>query len=90
MPTHTIKITTHGREYQTSGAVSIRAASNPVRAAAAALLKAGHDPADTLKAVADGVSLSPVTLASLARQYVPPRAAWGPDRDAERAAASRA
>jgi hypothetical protein len=54
-------------------------------AAAAALLEAGHDPADLLKAVSDGVSLSPVALDRLVRPYIPPRAAWGAARDAERA-----
>jgi hypothetical protein len=86
MPTHTIKITTHDREYSTSGAVSIRVAANPMKAAAQALLDAGSPPSDLLAAVADGVSLSPVALHRLVRQYVAPRAAWGPHRDAERAA----
>jgi hypothetical protein len=85
MPTHTINITTFGREYQTSGAVALRVASNPMKAAAQALLEGGAAPHDMLTGAFDGVSISPASLHSIARAYTPPRAAWGPSRDAERA-----
>jgi hypothetical protein len=85
--THQIKITTTCRGYVVAGAIALKVALNPVRAAAVALLEAGHDPADTLAAVFEGVSLSPVALHGLVRPYTPPRAAWGAARDAARAAA---
>jgi hypothetical protein len=77
MPMHTITITTFGNAYRTSGAVALKVAGNPLRAAAQALLAAGHDPADLLRGVFDGASLSPVALHRLVRPYSPPRAAWG-------------
>jgi hypothetical protein len=87
---HNIRILASRGGYAVSGAVSIAASVRPMVDAARALLEAGHDPADLLKAVADGVSLSPVVLHKLVRPYAPPRAAWGVHRDAARAAASRA
>jgi hypothetical protein len=85
--THQIKITTTGRGYVISGAVELKVAVNPMKAVAVALLEAGHDPADTLAAVFEGVSVSPVALHKLVREYAPPRASWGPGKDAHRAAA---
>jgi hypothetical protein len=84
---HNVRIQSDNRGYVISGAVALKVAVNPVRAAAVALLEAGHDPADTLAAVFDGGSLSPIALHRLVRPYAPPRASWGPRRDAERAAA---
>jgi hypothetical protein len=71
---HRIKITAadHGC-YATSGAVAVKAAFNPVRAAALALIADGRDPADRLRGEWEGCSISPVTLATLARPYSPPR-----------------
>jgi hypothetical protein len=83
---HNIRISaTSGREYQTSGAISVRAA-NPMKAAALALLDMGRPPSDSLKATFAEGAVSEMTLHRLARSYVPPRASWGAARDAERAA----
>jgi hypothetical protein len=73
--THRIKITAvdHGC-YSTTGAVAVKSAFNPVRAAALALLADGRDPADKLTAVWEGAAVSAMPLATLARAYVPPRA----------------
>jgi hypothetical protein len=48
---HNVRIQSDNRGYSVSGAVALKVAVNPVRAAAQALLEAGHDPADTLAAV---------------------------------------
>jgi hypothetical protein len=71
--THKIKIAAAARgEYQTTGAVSVLA-SNPMRAAGAALLQLGHDPADRLRGVFEGSQISPVTLSRLTAPYRAPR-----------------
>jgi hypothetical protein len=77
---HNVRIQSDNRGYTITGAVSIRVASNPVRAGAMALLEAGHDPSDLIKAVADGVSLSPVALHRAAKPYTAPRG-WDRGRD---------
>jgi hypothetical protein len=72
MTTHSIRIATHGREYATSGAVSLRAA-NPMRAAALALLDQGRPPSDRLKGSFAEGSISPVSLAAIVRHSQHPR-----------------
>jgi hypothetical protein len=64
---HRIKITAVEREYQTTGAVSLKCGTNPMRVAAQALLDAGRDPADRLQGVFEGGQISPVSLASIVR-----------------------
>ena len=73
--THRIRITAadHGC-YSTTGAVAVKAAFNPVRAAALALIADGRDPADRLRGEWEGCSISPMTLSRLAAAYTPPRA----------------
>jgi hypothetical protein len=80
MTTYCIRITTFGREYRTSGAVSLKVASNPVRAAALALLQAGASPTDKLAATGDTVSLTPMTLAALVKPHIAPKG-WDRGRD---------
>jgi hypothetical protein len=74
MPTvHRIKITAADRGgYSTTGAIAITAA-NPMRAAGAALLELGHDPADRLRGIFEGAQISPVTLSRLTAPYRAPR-----------------
>jgi hypothetical protein len=70
---HRIKITAADRGvYSTTGAVSVLA-SNPMRAAGAALLELGHDPAGKLRGVFEGAQISPVTLHALVKPYRAPR-----------------
>jgi hypothetical protein len=72
--THLIKITAdYPGSYSTSGAVAVKSAFNPMKAAGVALLAAGRDPADKLKGVYEGAWLSPVTLARLSAAYHAPR-----------------
>jgi hypothetical protein len=85
---HHIRIFSDPAGYRIAGAVSLKVAFNPMRAAAAALLDAGHDPADRVAGVYEGAQISPVALDKLARSYAPPRAVWGPGRDAHRARAA--
>jgi hypothetical protein len=72
--THRIRIlgADHGC-YSTSGAIAVKSAFNPVRAAAIALLAEGRDPADKLAGVFEGASISAMPLHRLARVYTPPR-----------------
>jgi hypothetical protein len=70
--THRITIHTDGHRYRTAGAIAITAA-NPMRAAGAALLELGHDPADRLRGVFEGAMISPVALSRLAKPYSPQR-----------------
>jgi hypothetical protein len=69
---HRIKIASAARgEYQTTGAVAI-IASNPMRAAAVALLARGADPSDRLAGIFEANAISPVTLSRLAAPYRAP------------------
>jgi hypothetical protein len=71
--THRIKIASAARgEYQTTGAIAITA-SNPMRAAGAALLARGADPSDRLAGIFEANAISPVTLSRLAAPYRAPR-----------------
>ena len=71
--THRIKITAADRGYyQTTGAVAVTA-SNPMFAAATALIAAGRDPGDKLKGVYEGAWLSAVSLASIVRPRKHPK-----------------
>jgi hypothetical protein len=71
---HRVKITQAGPgAYSVSGAVTLPAAFNPMRAAAIALIADGRDPADKLVGVFEGAAISPVALARLAAPYSPPR-----------------
>jgi hypothetical protein len=72
--THRIRILAadHGC-YSSSGAVAVKSAFNPMRAAALALIADGRDPADRLRGEWEGYSISPMTLSRLAAAYTPPR-----------------
>ena len=60
--------------YSTAGAIKITASHFPMIDAARALLARGADPQATLAgSTNEGGSVSPVTLARLARAYSPPR-----------------
>jgi hypothetical protein len=72
MPLTRITIHTDGHRYRTAGAIAITAA-NPMRAAGAALLELGHDPADKLRGIFEGAQISPVALSRLAAPYRAPR-----------------
>jgi hypothetical protein len=90
MTTYSIRITTNGRDYQTAGSVVLASTKAPVIDAAQSLLDLGASPSDMLRASFAEGQVSPVALHRLVRHYVPPRAAWGPDRDAERATSRHA
>jgi hypothetical protein len=67
MATHRVTITTDGREYRTTGAVSLTVTANPMRAAAQALLDQGRPPSDTLKGVFAEGQITAATLGSIVR-----------------------
>jgi hypothetical protein len=86
MTTYSIRITTTGHVYQTGGSVVLASTKAPMIDAARSLLDLGAKPSDLLKAVFAEGQISPVTLASIVRARVNPRALWGAARDAQRAA----
>jgi hypothetical protein len=90
MALHSLRITTSGRNaYSTTGAVVLASSVTPVLDAARALIAKGHSPQDKLRAEFAEGNILPVTLASIVKLRVHPRAAWGVHRDAEWAAAGR-
>jgi hypothetical protein len=71
--THRIKITAADRGYSTSGAIAVHCGSDPMKAAAQALLDGGADPADRLRGVFEGAQISPARLDAIVKQRRPPR-----------------
>jgi hypothetical protein len=72
--TYKISITDAGAgQYRTTGSAVLIGAHNPMRAAAAELLAHGADPASKLAADWHGCTISPATIASLARPYRAPK-----------------
>ena len=71
--THRIRILSAPGGYSTTGAVSLKCASNPMRCVAVALLDQGRDPSDRLQGVWEGAQISPVSLASIVKQRRAPR-----------------
>ena len=66
--------------YRTQGSAVLAGVHNPMRAAAIDLLANGADPASKLAGVFETAAISPVTLAKLARAYIPPRSkSYQPD-----------
>jgi hypothetical protein len=71
--THRIRITSADRGYVTVGAVSLKCEQNPMKAAAAALLDRGADPADRLQGVFEGSQISPARLDAIVKHRRHPR-----------------